>query len=164
MKKNEMQYPELGRYPLYWTAIAERRNVVVNDYLDAELLQEKANEIRNSPVIMVTQKVIQALQYDKAGLSHGETFEQNIKDLVSAYEPDAIFKLCRHTKTGRQEIKFESTTYGGDRNIQTLEICMLGEWQDDAFGDEPDCSKPEEVHGQAHIARDKQSYNIDHGC
>ena len=167
MKENEMLYPELGRYPLYWKVIVEKNDVTVNDYFDEELQEEKSNEIRNNPVIMVTQKVIQILQSDKIGLSHGETFEQNIKDLISAYEPDAIFKLCKHTKTGRKEMKFESTIYGGDRCIQALEIRLLGECQDNVFEDLQECNieqQEENMQNNSQTEQLEQSYLIDHGC
>jgi hypothetical protein len=164
MKENEIKYPELERYPLYWTAITERTCYPVNDIYDELQQSEKENEISNNHLILITAKVVKALQSDKEGQAHGETFEQNVRDMLSAYKPDDIFRLCKHTESGRFEMKFESTTYGGDGNREVLEISLLGECQEEAFEDETECGQPEVVHSHAYVTQHEPSYNIDHGC
>jgi len=81
MKGNEMLYPEFRRYPVYWMAIAERRDVVVNDYMDTELLEEKENELRDNPVIMLRERAARIMECGPAALAYGESFGKNVRNL-----------------------------------------------------------------------------------
>jgi hypothetical protein len=167
MKKNEMQYPELGRYPLYWTAIAERRNVVVNDYLDAELLQEKANELRDNPVILLTQKAARILECGPVAVAHGESFGGNVRDLVSVFKRNDFIHLAVYEESGKyREVLFDSCMYGNKKGIHAVEISLLGEWQEDAFRNEPECScsQPDDVQHHTNVMQSEPVYGIDHGC
>lgn len=165
MKENEMLYPELGRYPVYWTAIAERRNVVVNDYLDAELLEEKENELRDNPVIMLTERASRVLECGHAALAHGESFGKNVRELISVFKPNAIIHFAVFGESGKyREVLFDSCMYGNTQGIHAVEISLLGEWQEDAFGDDTDCGQQEDVYSPAYVAHDEPSYSIDHDC
>ena len=164
-KENEMLYPELGRYPLYWTAIAESHDVVVNDCIATELPEEKEDGLRDNPVILLTQKAARILECGPAALAHGESFGKNVRELVSAFSPNAIIHIAVYGESGEyREVLFESCMYGSRKGIHAVEISLLGEWQEEAYGDEQDCGQEEDVHHHAYVTQNEPSYGIDHGC
>jgi hypothetical protein len=167
MKENEMQYPELGRYPLYWSSIAERRNVVVNDYLNAELLEEKENELRDNPIIMLTERAARILECGPVAVAHGESFMGNVRDLVSLFKRNGFIHLAVYGETGKyREVLFDSCMYGNWRGIHAVEISLLEEWDDDAFGNDQACicTQSDAVQHRAEVTQGETVYYIDHAC